>query len=101
MKKLFLLLFLATGLSAWSQVAINNDGSDPDNSAMLDVKSIGKGLLIPRVALTTERAAIASPAKPADLQSAWLTSPDNVTPVLLEGHCLDNHRQRYLDAEWQ
>ncbi|MHC1776311.1 MAG: hypothetical protein AB9834_12970 [Lentimicrobium sp.] len=61
MKKLFLLLFLATGLSASSQVAINTDGSDPDNSAMLDVKSTFKGVLFPRMT-SAERIAIASPA---------------------------------------
>ena len=31
------------------QVAINNDGSAPNSSAMLDVKSTEKGLLIPRM----------------------------------------------------
>ena len=36
-----------------AQVAINIDGSAPDNSAMLDVKSTTKGFLPPRVALTT------------------------------------------------
>jgi len=36
-----------------AQVAINTDGSDPDNSAMLDVKSTDKGLLIPK--LTTSQ----------------------------------------------
>jgi hypothetical protein len=61
MKKLFLLLFLATGLTGWSQVAINTDGSNPDNSAMLDVKSTVKGVLFPRMT-TAEREAIASPA---------------------------------------
>jgi len=61
MKKLFILFFLATGLSAWSQVAVTTDGSDPDNSAMLDVKSTTKGLLLPRMT-SAERIAIASPA---------------------------------------
>jgi len=32
-----------------AQVSINNDGSQPDNSAMLDVKSTTGGLLIPRM----------------------------------------------------
>lgn len=61
MKKLVLLLFLAIGLNAMSQVAINTDGSDPDNSAMLDVKSTTKGMLLPRMT-SAERIAIASPA---------------------------------------
>jgi hypothetical protein len=32
-------------------VSINDDGSDPDPSAMLDIKSTGKGLLIPRMTM--------------------------------------------------
>ncbi|MHC1776305.1 MAG: hypothetical protein AB9834_12940 [Lentimicrobium sp.] len=84
MKNLFILLFLAAGLSASSQVAINADGSDPDNSAMLDVKSIDKGLLIPRVALTgtLDVATIASPATSLLIYNTATagTSPDNVTP---------------------
>ena len=43
-----MLLFTA---ASYSQVAINTDGSDPDPSAMLDVKSATKGVLIPRVTL--------------------------------------------------
>ncbi|MEI6748882.1 MAG: hypothetical protein WCM93_06955, partial [Bacteroidota bacterium] len=42
-------------------VGINDDGSTPNNSAMLDVKSTGKGLLIPRMT-QTQREAIGSPA---------------------------------------
>jgi uncharacterized protein (TIGR02145 family) len=44
-----------------SQVAINTEGASPDNSAMLDVKSTTKGMLIPRMTIT-ERNGIASPA---------------------------------------
>ncbi len=84
MKNLFILLFLTAGLSAWSQVAINTDGSEPDNSAMLDVKSIDKGLLIPRVALTgtLDVATIPSPATSLLIYNTATagTSPDNVTP---------------------
>jgi len=43
------LMFLSFQLSA--QVGINNDGDDPDNSAMVDIKSTTKGLLIPRLTL--------------------------------------------------
>lgn len=42
-------------------VGINDDGSQPDASAMLDVKSTTKGLLIPRMT-TTERTTIILPA---------------------------------------
>ncbi len=55
-------LFIAVRLSA--QVSINTDNSAPDNSAMLDVKSITKGFLPPRVALTAINSAdpVTSPA---------------------------------------
>ncbi len=47
-----------------AQVAINTDGSTPDASAMLDVKSSNKGFLPPRIALssTTDVTTISSPA---------------------------------------
>ena len=32
-----------------SQVSINTDGSAPDPSAMLEIKSNNKGLLLPRI----------------------------------------------------
>jgi microcystin-dependent protein len=53
-----LLLFCFTGKA---QVAINTDGSSAVASAMLDVKSTTKGILIPRMT-ATQRGAIASPA---------------------------------------
>ncbi len=61
-KKSLLILFFATmALTGFAQVAINADGSSPDASAMLDVKSSNKGLLIPRLT-EAERNAISSPA---------------------------------------
>jgi hypothetical protein len=51
MKKLFLLIALALCFELQAQVAINNDGSLPDNSAMLDVKATGQGFLAPRMTL--------------------------------------------------
>jgi len=53
------LVILSLGLSA--QVSVNSDGTDPDGSAMLDVKSTTKGFLPPRLT-TTERDAITNPA---------------------------------------
>lgn len=45
--------------SAYAQnVAINTDGSQPNGSAMLDVKHPNKGLLIPRVSLVSETDAV-------------------------------------------
>ena len=40
-------LFIGVHLSA--QIAVNTDGSLPDNSAMLDVNSTTKGILLPRM----------------------------------------------------
>lgn len=56
-------LFLMKYLPA-QNVAINTDGSDPDVSAMLDIVNSSKGLLLPRVALTssTDASTIATPA---------------------------------------
>lgn len=48
--------------TANAQVSINNDGTDPDASAMLEVKSSTKGFLPPRMT-TVERDAISSPAE--------------------------------------
>ena len=65
MKHIFLfsvVFFFAS--SAFSQtlgVGVNTDGSSPDASSLLDVKSTDKGFLIPRMT-ATQRGAIASPA---------------------------------------
>jgi hypothetical protein len=53
------LVFLSWQLSA--QVAISTDLSAPDNSAMLDVKSSSKGMLVPRMTVA-QRNAISNPA---------------------------------------
>jgi hypothetical protein len=63
MKKSFLLLATIMGFISisYSQVSVTNDGSMPDNSAMLDIKSTDKGMLVPRMT-AAERDAITSPA---------------------------------------
>jgi hypothetical protein len=43
-------------------VAINTDGTVADSTAALDIKSIGKGILVPRMT-AAQRAAIVSPAE--------------------------------------
>ncbi len=48
-------------INATGQVAINNTGSNPDSSAMLDIKSSSLGLLIPRM-YTSNRNSISNPA---------------------------------------
>ncbi len=53
-------VILTTSYLSFGQVGINTDGSNPDASAMLDVKSTTKGILIPRMT-TTQRTNI-SPA---------------------------------------
>jgi cytoskeletal protein CcmA (bactofilin family) len=58
---LFLMLFLGLIISAQAQVSINQEGNDPHESAMLDVSSSEKGLLIPRMT-SEERDAIINPA---------------------------------------
>lgn len=56
-----LLLFLIGTLSVHAQVGINTDGSAPDGSAILDVKSTTKGFLLSRMT-TIQQQAIAQPA---------------------------------------
>ena len=55
------LLFCATMTAKAQNVGINTDASTPDNSAMLDVKSTDKGMLIPRMT-EAQKNLIASPA---------------------------------------
>jgi len=59
---LMLIMLLAMSISLMAQsVGINSDGSAPDASAMLDVKSTSKGFLAPRMTVV-ERGNISSPA---------------------------------------
>ena len=63
MKKLFffIAMLLLFSSAMFAQVGINTDNSSPDSSAMLDVQSTTKGMLIPRMTFT-QRNSIASPA---------------------------------------
>lgn len=63
MKNFILTAFITLGiLTTYSQsVAINADASLPNASAILDIKSVNKGLLIPRMT-TVQRTAIITPA---------------------------------------
>ncbi len=57
-------LLISIWVSAWASaqsVGINSTGSAPHPSAMLDIQSTNKGLLIPRLT-TAQRLAISSPA---------------------------------------
>jgi hypothetical protein len=64
MRKIFMLLLTIPFINVTSytqNVAINQDGTAPDPSAMLDVKSTTRGLLAPRMT-QAQRDAIVSPA---------------------------------------
>ena len=61
LKLLMTLFFINIALITNAQISINSDGTSPDASAMLDVTSTTKGMLIPRMT-TAERTAITSPA---------------------------------------
>lgn len=63
MRNILFSLFIAGVLSipGFAQVSITTDNSNPDNSAMLDIKSTSKGLLIPRMT-QSQISAIVSPA---------------------------------------
>jgi hypothetical protein len=88
MKNIFLLsLAIAFGVSqaAWSQnVGINATGASPNTSAMLDIASSNKGLLIPRVALSSSNVAtpITSPEQSLLVYNTATagTAPDDVVP---------------------
>ena len=57
----FVIIALIITYSLEAQVSVSSDGSPPDPSAMLDVKSTSKGVLIPRMT-TDQRDAITNPA---------------------------------------
>lgn len=52
---------IATTANIYAQIGINTDASDPDNSAILDIKSTESGLLIPRIS-ESQRNNINNPA---------------------------------------
>lgn len=58
---LIALIIFGSGKCIAQSVAINTDNSDADASAILDVKSISKGVLFPRMT-TAQRNAISTPA---------------------------------------
>ena len=80
--KLFSIFILIAfgGILFAQSVAINNDGSSADASAILDVKSTNKGFLPPRIALTgtTDASTISSPV--AGLLIYNTSNTNDVTP---------------------
>ncbi|HNY02561.1 MAG TPA: hypothetical protein PKG48_08240 [Bacteroidales bacterium] len=75
---------LQTCFGLAQSVGINDNAASPHSSSMLDVSSNSKGLLIPRIALTS--AASASPVTSPETSLVVYntatagTAPDNVTP---------------------
>lgn len=59
---LLIILFIVISTVSYAQVAFTTDGSSADPSAMLEIKSTDKGLLIPRMT-EAERDNIATPAE--------------------------------------
>lgn len=65
-RNVFLYIIAALfSLPAISQVSVSNDGALPDQSAMLDIKSSDKGILIPRVSITSLTSAVTPVSNPA------------------------------------
>ena len=79
-------MLILPGLISFGQVAINTNGDPPVSSAMLDVESANRGLLIPRIALTAANSAspITSPVAGLLIYNTASagTSPDKVCPGL-------------------
>jgi hypothetical protein len=74
MKNIFFFLCVIICLSkGFAQVAINNTNATPHASAMLDISSNNKGLLIPRLS-TAGRTGIISPAKGLIVYDTTLSS---------------------------
>lgn len=91
MKKqvLFLMLFFVAFLVSQAQVSINTSGNDPEASAMLDISSYSKGLLVPRMT-SAQRRAIVSPASgllvyDLDSSSFWYYKKSTATWIAMVG----------------
>lgn len=83
------MLLLNVIASHAQSVAINNDGTLPNASSMLDVKSTSKGLLIPRMT-SAERTGIASPAVgllvyDSETESFWFYKTTGWTELVTGG----------------
>lgn len=82
--KITLFLCLYVFISNAQNVGINASGTSPNSSAGLDIDFNNKGLLIPRIALTsaTDVSTISSPSTSLLIYNTATagTSPNNVTP---------------------
>jgi hypothetical protein len=84
MKRLLILLAIILSLTlssrAQNNIGINDDNSAPKASAMLDVFSANKGLLIPRIALTSTTAAAPVTSPETSLLIYNTATAGDVTP---------------------
>jgi len=77
---LILSLYLCLTVRSQNNVGINDDNSSPKASAMLDVYSTTKGLLIPRIALTVTTTAAPVTSPEASLLVYNTATAGDVTP---------------------
>jgi len=83
MKKCLLFLFVFSVINVnriAAQVAVNNDGSVPDSSAMLDVSAKALGMLIPRVSLLNSEDDVTIP-NPATALLVFNTGDKGLSPA--------------------
>jgi uncharacterized protein (TIGR02145 family) len=78
-KIILLAMLISFGLNTMAQVAINTDGSAPDGSAMLEIKSTTGGLLIPRMSMS-ERNSITDPVEGLMIYQTH-NNPDDPPPA--------------------
>jgi len=76
MKKniIILVCILFAGLTGFTQIGVNTDGTQPDGSAMLDVKSTTKGFLPPRLT-TSQMNLISNPIQGLMVYNTTLLTP--------------------------
>ena len=82
-KKLIILTFILlyfSFINLYAQVAINNDGTQPDQSAGLDINFPNKGILIPRIALNSANDASTIP-NPATSLIVYNDGSGGLTPA--------------------
>jgi hypothetical protein len=81
-----LVIFLLISHAIFAQVAINDDNSTPESSAMLDIKSIDKGVLVPRMT-SEQRTSISGPANgllvfDSETESFWFYGTGGWTELI-------------------
>ncbi len=103
--KAIIALFIINGtffIKTNAQIAVNTDGSDPDASAILDIKSTTSGLLIPRLT-TTQRNTMPSKVEglivyDTDLQSYMLYDNSTWYSFRNYGSDANNNTRIYVES---